>query len=404
MPESKRYIPTNSRFFNRFLKLTYGSWLKVAYGIHTEGGELLRSLKPPYVVVGNHVTTRDPFILSILCPEPIYWVTSDGNMRTRFMRFFLGLVGSIPKSKAIPDIQTVNWIVEVIRKRKGVVGIFPEGQASWDGHTLPLFPSTAKLLKLLKVPVVSATLEGAYFALPRWTWDRRHGRVDVRWRLLIDAGEIKSLSSEEILRRLEAGIAWDEYGRQEGDRRPYRSSRRAEHVELALFMCPECETAGSLRSRGNRLHCGSCGSTVILDRYGYFRVAGQGKARFATIRDWSTWQVSAFAAAAEEAKRRPDEAFITDGGAILRKGYRTNPLRRIRTGTLSLYPDRLELMTVLGERISLPVAELDGVGVLKRNFLEFYHGRNLYQVRFALRSISARKWAVAIEHMAGSKS
>jgi len=68
-------------------------------------------------------------------PDPVYWVTGDGNMRSSVMRVLLGLVGSIPKSKSIPDLETINWIVEVIRKRKGVVGLFAEGQASWDGHT-----------------------------------------------------------------------------------------------------------------------------------------------------------------------------------------------------------------------------------------------------------------------------
>jgi 1-acyl-sn-glycerol-3-phosphate acyltransferase len=409
---AEHYIPRNSRGFNKLLKLSYGSWLKYVYRIRHEGDGFLKELKPPYIIVANHVTTRDPFIIGMHCPEPIYWITGDGVMRTSFIRFFLGLVGSIPKSKAIPDIKTISWVMDVVRKRKGVVGVFPEGQQSWDGHTLPITPASAKLVKLLKVPVVAVRIKGAYMALPRWTWQRRRGKVTAEWELILGPEELRALPVEDILARLEAGIAHDESSYEEREAIEFRSTRRAEFIELSLFMCPDCEGVGRLRSRGNRLHCGACGSTFILDRYGRFRKPGGASPRFRTIRDWDQWQKGAFGAAVGLAAaasreggscdsalgdpRKPSRPFISDPGAVLFHGRRMNPLRRIRTGTLVLYPDRLELATLLGERLAFPLADLDGVGVLKRNQLEFYHHRDLYQVRFALRMISARKWAEAI--------
>jgi 1-acyl-sn-glycerol-3-phosphate acyltransferase len=396
MAEKRHYIPRNSRTFNRLLKLSYGTWLRLVYRVENRGLELFEGLKPPYVIVSNHVTTRDPFFIGSICPEPIYWVTSDGNMRTNFMRFFLGLVGSIPKSKAIPDLQTINWIVEVIRKRRGVVGLFPEGQASWDGRTLPLFPSTARLIKLLKVPVVAVRLEGAYLALPRWTWGRRRGRVLAHWSLMLDAEEAKRLSAEETYERLKTALAHDEYAVQKRERVAFVGRGRAEHVELALFACPECETMGRLKSRGNKLSCGTCGASFSLDRFGNFHMSDGKKARFTTIPEWDDWQRKFLVEAVETAMSHPRRPFLSDGGAVLYRGHKMNPLRRIRTGTLLLYPDRLELATLSGERLRFPVASLDGIGVLKRNLLEFYDGKNLFQVRFALRSISARKWADAL--------
>lgn len=393
MSDSRHYVPRSSRGFYRLLRHTYGAWLKRTYRVESQGGEVFDGLRAPYVIVGNHQTTRDPFILSLYTRHPIYWVTSDGNMRSRLMRYLLSWVGSIPKSKAIPDRKTIDWIVKVVRKRRGVIGIFPEGQQSWDGTTLPLQPATAKLLKLLKVPVVAARLEGAYLSLPRWTWSRRKGRMRVVWRLLLTPEELESLDTDEILARLEKGLAWDEYAWQERHRQAFIGPRRAEHVELALYQCPECGAIGRLRSKGKRLHCAACGATFVLDRYGYFGMAGKGEARFPSIRDWSRWQEGAFREAAEAALGRPGRPFISDSGALLYRGHRMNPLRRIRTGTLVLYPDRLELATLLGERLSFPVSEIDGIGVLKRNLLEFYVGQALYQVRFTRRSVSARKWA-----------
>lgn len=403
MSSSKRYMPSNSRSFNKFIKLTYGNWLARVYRIEHQGFDVFRTLRPPYVVVANHVTTRDPFFLGASIPDPVYWVTGDGNLRTRFMRFFLSLVGSIPKAKAIPDIDTINWIVDVIRKRKGVVGLFPEGQQCWDGRTLPLFPSTAKLLKMLKVPVVAARIEGGYMSLPRWTWNRRKGRVRVVWSILFQGEELKTLKAEEVFARLEAGLAHDEYASLDLDPISYRSRRRAEHVELALFTCQDCGTIGRMRSRGNRLHCHACGSTWTLDRRGRFHALGKAGLRFDTIRDWDAWQGPVFADALEAGRRASFEGgaprpFFSDEGAVILKGRKMNPLRRLRAGTLILYPDRLELATILGEVLVFPLAELEAITVMKRSQLEFYRNRDLYQVNFALRSVSARKWAVAMEY------
>ena len=61
-----------------------------------------------------------------------------------------------------------------------------------------------------------------------------------------------------------------------------------------------------------------------------------------------------------------------------------------------LYPDRIELATLLGERLAFPVADIEGAGVLKQQLFEFYIGKTLYQFRFPRRFQSARKWYDAV--------
>jgi 1-acyl-sn-glycerol-3-phosphate acyltransferase len=398
MSRRSRYVPRNYRWFNKLLKYTYALWLRVFFRVEGRNAELAWSLPPPFVVVSNHVTILDPFILSTFLREPVYWITSDGNMRTSLMRALLRLVGSIPKSKAIPDMETVNWTVEVIRKRRGVVGIFPEGQQTWNGTTLPLVPSTAKLLKLLKVPVLAAVIRGGYSSLPRWTGARRRGRMEIEWKLAFSPEELKSLKAEEIAAGLEAALAHDEAEWQEGAKVPFLALRRAEQAELALFMCPRCEAIGSLKSSRSRLNCLSCGMALRLDPLGRFRTRRDGPPPFAGIRDWDRWQAAAFErSVAGAAAARPSSPLFSDAGAVMLRGRKMNPLRRLNTGTLILYLDRLELATLLGERFSFPVPSIEGIGVLKRNILEFYVGRDLYQVRFPLRPVSARKWQAAVE-------
>lgn len=400
MRNPPRFVPRNVRWFSRLLRATYGVWLRLFFRVHVLHGEAAR-IRPPFVLVSNHVTVLDPFILSSLLREPVYWITSDGNMRTRLMRALLRLVGSIPKAKAIPDIDTVNWTVQVIRRRHGVVGIFPEGQQTWDGSTLPLIPSTAKLLKLLKVPVLAAVIRGGYLSLPRWSWARRRGRMEVEFSLLFDHGELQTKSVDEIRAGLEAALFHDEFAWQEEAKVPYQALRKAEHIELSLFLCPRCEAIGSLRSARSHLHCNACGLTLWMDIHGRFRGQRGADAPFANIRDWDRWQLGTLERIirgrledeGDAARRRP---LFSDAGALLLRGRKMNPLRRVRSGTLVLYMDRIELAPLFGDRIVFPLAAVEGIGVLKRNLLEYYVGRDLYQVRFPFRHNSARKWMEAV--------
>jgi hypothetical protein len=174
-------------------------------------------------------------------------------------------------------------------------------------------------------------------------------------------------------------------------------------VELALFMGPRCEAIGSLRSRHSRLNCVSCGMALRMDPFGRFRSRVDGPPVFDGIRDWGRWQAEAFRERVErEAAEKPGAPIFSDAGAMLLRGHKMNPLQMLRTGTLILYPDRLELATLMGERLRFPIAQIEGISVLKRDILEFYVGRDLYQTRFPMRSTSARKWQAAVMILAGA--
>jgi 1-acyl-sn-glycerol-3-phosphate acyltransferase len=408
VPDKNAYRPGNPRWFNRILRATYGIYLRVMYRIKTVNTEVFSELRPPYVIVPNHVCLVDPFMIGSNVPEPVYWIASDGNMRTRLMRALLRLVGTIPKSKYIPDLQTINGIVNVIRKRKGVVGIFPEGMASFDGHTQSLIPATGKLLKLLKVPVVTAVVKGGFYSLPRWSWKRRRGAMEIEFKVALTAEDVKRLTPEEILRQVQASLEHDEAEWLRSKSISFSGKHsRAENLETVLFQCPSCGAVGTMRSRKDRFHCIACGHTDRLDRFYRFRPMDGKAPRFATIREWSLWQEKAFRSFLEERiSKNSDAPLFWDTGVFLLKGWKLSPMRRVRTGKLVLYRDRVELVPLVAPPILFPLAEVEGEGVLKRNLFEFYRGRTLYQARFPTRFSSARKWMMAIgilrePHLAG---
>lgn len=401
MISARRYKPTNFRFFTWLVRHSYGLWIRAAYRVQAKGLELVSSLEPPYIVVGNHSTILDPFLTNAFVPQPIHWVASDGNMRNPIMRFLLiKLVGSIPKSKAIPDIETVNWIVEFARKRNGVVGFYPEGQTTWNGISLPAFGSTAKLIRLLKVPVVLALTKGAYMTKPRWAYARRNGKVELEFSLLFRPDELKGMPVKEIDRRLNAAIAHDDpaWARKEGLR--YLAPRRAECLELALYACPVCGALQSLRSKGSRISCQACGASTEYGEDGSFQPPFP-----PGIAAWDRAQEERLSALIEEKfAAEPSLEIFSDENVVLLSGRRMNAMRVVGIGRLSLSASGLSLATKLGRKLHFEAKEIDGPGVLKWNFFEFYVGKTVYRAKFASRSASARKYEVALELLAARLS
>jgi len=417
----RRYHPTNFKFFTWLVRHTYGYWLRWNYRISPINRELFSTLKPPFILVGNHTTLLDPFMTNSFVPYPIHWVASDGNMRNPIMRFLLiKLVGSIPKSKAIPDIETVSWIVDLIKNRRGVVGMYPEGQSSWTGTPFPAFYSSAKLLRLLRAPVVLTKTRGGYLTKPRWTHVRRRGRTEIEFSVLFTPEQLKSLPLHEIDRRLNDALAYDDSAWCKERGILFASARGAESLELAIYICPNCGAHASLHSKGRLLTCDRCGFSVEYGDDSRLTIASQGDtaahpklfdgtgaaggpsvALFPdTVAAWMPLQSDMLKNALEEALRtKSAELIFSDELVRLRRGKRIDSMKTVVRGKIALYTDRLEFTASRGTAAAPIVFALDTVeaeGVLKWNFFEFYQGMSVYRVVFSDPKASGKKYADAI--------
>jgi len=160
----------------------------------------------------------------------------------------------------------VNWIVAIIRQRRGVVGLYPEGQSSWNGTSSSAYPSTAKLLRLLRVPVVMAKTNGGYLTKPRWSHVRRPGMLEVSFSLLFTPEQLKALSISAIDAALNEALSFNDYAWRQREHIVFKSSRGAESLELAFYICPSCGTRASLHSKENRFTCDQCGFQSNIKR------------------------------------------------------------------------------------------------------------------------------------------
>jgi 1-acyl-sn-glycerol-3-phosphate acyltransferase len=62
-----------------------------------------------------------------------------------------------------------------------ILGIFPEGERSWDGTLLPFKRGTMRLVLAMGVPILPVGISGAYALMPRWTSSICRVKVTIRF-------------------------------------------------------------------------------------------------------------------------------------------------------------------------------------------------------------------------------
>lgn len=83
----------------------------------------------PFVLVANHRSDLDPFIIMCNIKRPINWLGASYLWNIPFVGQFLNWLGAIPISKYKSDINEAFEAAEKRLKKGQPVGIFPEG---WD--------------------------------------------------------------------------------------------------------------------------------------------------------------------------------------------------------------------------------------------------------------------------------
>jgi 1-acyl-sn-glycerol-3-phosphate acyltransferase len=388
-----------SRVFNWILRRTLVPWMNYKFRHSAENSEIFKTLRPPFLLLPNHSCVWDPFLVNSLVPYPIHYVMTDASFRSTLVGLALGLVGSIPKTKGMSDMDSIKSIVRV-KDRGGAIGVFPEGQNTWDGHSLPPIPSTAKLAKLLRVPVVTARVAGAYLSRPRWARGPRRGRIVVRFDVAFMPAELKRAKPAEIDSRVSELLNHDEieFNRSAGVK--FVGRRRAEYLERALFICPECRSIATLRSNNQEYGCQACNYRVAFGLTGLFRPVN-GSMRFESIRDWNLWQIEEFYRQFDAYREnRGSKAFMADDRVKFQIGYRSRPLAPFHVGRLEMHTENMVLKPDTGGLVHFPINEIRGANVQNNEHWEFYQGPNLYKVTILDPRGCTYKWDLAVKRAA----
>ncbi len=356
----------------------------------------VKSLKPPYLLLSNHAGYWDPFIAGYFLPHFVHFVSSDAAFKTKFQNFFMRRLGAIPKKKNIRDTKVIRDIAAVINQGRSV-GIFPSGSRSWAGQSLEFDPSIIKLIRLLKVPVVTCVLKGMSLFNPRWSKKLRRTRVESEYKLFIHPEDLDKFSDQELFEQLKNALHQNDVSWQRKKKNRIFSQKRAEYVNHALFVCPHCLAIDRFRAAGNNFVCIGCKYDIHIDTYGFYKRMSSGKIYFDNILDWYLWQegwLHDFIQQKIEADYTGQ--VFTDVGSHVYHEAKMSGFEYIGEANLTLFIDRIEI-DFQGKRTNLVMNfnDLQTINPQVNEMLEIFYKGEAYRIIGGYNGVSALKWEIA---------
>lgn len=158
------------------------------------------------VVVSNHESNADPFLISLL-PWEMKWLAKASLFKVPFVGWGVWLAGDIPVVRG--DVDSGRGALERCARwlARGVpVLIFPEGTRSSTAEMLPFKDGAFRLAIEARADVLPIAVAGTGRALPKhsWRFARARGRVAVgrplstRGMTAADIPRLKAAAREQI--------------------------------------------------------------------------------------------------------------------------------------------------------------------------------------------------------------
>jgi 1-acyl-sn-glycerol-3-phosphate acyltransferase len=154
--------------------------LSPVWKFHVEGEPPADIRKRAYVVVSNHESTADPFLLSFL-PWDMRWVAKEELFKLPVIGHAFRWSGDIPLRRG--DGESIREMYAACRASldAGIpIMMFPEGTRSQTGELLPFKDGAFRLAIEAGVPVLPLVLAGTKDCRPKGSKWFGHARAAVR--------------------------------------------------------------------------------------------------------------------------------------------------------------------------------------------------------------------------------
>jgi 1-acyl-sn-glycerol-3-phosphate acyltransferase len=150
----------------KVLRWTMSFYFRARMRIRFEGEENVPD-KGACLLVLSHQSHLDSLLLHTFCPRLVFTLAKSSVFRTRFMAWLAPRVGALPTRRYQIDPQAVRVALRLLASGHAV-GVFPEGERSWDGKLQSLRRGSIGLLLKAGVPVIPCGIVGTYEVMPRW--------------------------------------------------------------------------------------------------------------------------------------------------------------------------------------------------------------------------------------------
>ena len=332
----------------------------------------------PYLLMANHAHEADAWVLGALLSRTVRYMANlegSGLLKTAMAE----LAGAYGKRKGVPDIAALRRTLELARSGE-TMGIFPEGDRSWDGRFQGIRPGTGKLIKALGLPVLMARQEGSYLSRPRWADSPRRGSWRIRFRIL-DEGQVRELPCGEIESAVSRWIGVDDIEARHGS---YECPKPAEGAERILWLCPRCGSLHSIHTQGELVRCTACDTSWTMDadqRMTQLFLFRNVEPRIRGVRDWLELQDDALRLRAAGVGRR-GTMFPPDRAELWRDG--DGSWHSLGSGSIWLEAGRVGLRLDRGGPAQhIPLSGMRGFVDHFNRIAEFSSTEGRFRLRFA---------------------
>jgi len=263
--------------------------LKVIFSLKVDK-RLYQPIDGPCIVLANHTSFLDFLIVMMaLYPLRLNAVAAQKFFFYRPLNKLLPVMGCIPKNLFDPDPRAIKSIHYVLNQG-GSILMFPEGRCSVDGDYMGMHAATGKLIKLLKVPVISCHIDGAYACLPLWRRRIRFGKINVTIQNMLSSDQVKGYPPDVINDVIADCLNGSHKNSHDRKTRAHIGFHLARGLENMLYFCPNCHEEFTTMAGNNCISCRNCGISARVKRDGSLVPRGAGNVPM-SVGQWYQVQV-----------------------------------------------------------------------------------------------------------------
>jgi len=223
-------------------------------------------IKGPAITLSNHSSWFDfAFTFSALYPKRTMFIAAEKMFYEPTLSPWLRFACAIPKKLYSADVRCVASALKLLKAGE-IVSVFPEGQVSTTGKSIPIVQSTAKFLKKAAVPVYAIVHQNAGLVNPEWSKRTFSGRILTRYKLILTPSDLETLTHDEIHEIVTRELYFDPFEYNKIHKFEYKV-KPVDRLDYILYRCVKCGHA-PLETVKNSIICPHCGDKRALDKYG----------------------------------------------------------------------------------------------------------------------------------------
>ena len=353
--------------------------------------------KPPFIIVANHGTFFDPWIIGYYSRYPFSIMCNDDAFRgSAISRWYLNNIGAFPKKKGASDFKAMKKTLSSLQAGYPVC-IFPEGQTTWDGETQLIYKGIEKIIRHSKASLVMVRSNGNFLTKPWWADHLRKGKIECLYKTL-PPDRLQTMSDNDLFFTIKNFIAHNDIKANSALTTVFSGHNCADGLQRFLWICIHCESEDTLFMKHDTIRCKACGSMWTLNALGKLTPKKSLTKSFSDLHDWSQWHKIKVK---NKLRSSSDDDILATGQNVhFQELHGNNLYYECGVGMLVLTKTKLSFSAPAKNiAMEFETNKIEDYVIQKKNILEIRFGTSYF--RFVFHNASTMKWLFYLRYIKG---